>query len=737
MKRILSFTLVILMLMTCTFPASAIGSDFSIDANTSKSQYIPGEQVLISGQVTKSGAGYSDTTVIIKIQNADTKTNKFVKEVLTDSEGEFSASYNLSKDVESGSYNVIINSVNITKVYNFTVLSAESTLELDKDSYYQGDEVNINGLAIKDGEEQSYVTVIIKVLYENQPKFTKELKTDNNGRYETSYKLKDDELLGIYTVRAEILGKTLEKLYTVKEEPIVLSEIEIEASETEMKVGEEIELSITGKMSDGSIAPESELEGVEWISSDEEKATVDNEGRVTGIKAGEVTITARVGELEDTVEITVKKKHSSSHGGSGNSGSSGGVSNGDSDEEEEQNQEQSNQEQEKFEDFNEGKFSVIEDEDGNVSTLFVVDNDKLNDQINNEENDNVKINANIKKNANQMIVSMNSELISKLNEKGKKLITNMGEVTIEIESNSFNVEQGTEISIKVSKIDDNEGQNLFSKVESNKYNSASKIFDLSLLSINNESENKLDFNKPITLKINYDQQKVTDNRKLGVYYYNELLDKWQYVGGKVDTEGTMVFTVNHFSKYTVMEYNKTFEDINIPWAKDEIEVLTSRHIIDGISDTNYAPNNNISRAAFAKLIVKALNLKSNDNKVMFTDVEEGRWYTEPVNIAANTGIVEGDNGKFNPSGDITREAMATMIVRGLKYVAPEDDYIETVTGFEDSEYVSDWAKHAVSIAYSKGIVEGMSETIFAPKANATRAQAAVMIYRMLEALDLL
>jgi pullulanase len=384
-----------------------------------------------------------------------------------------------------------------------------------------------------------------------------------------------------------------------------------------------------------------------------------------------------------------------------------------------------------------GKATVTKDEEGNITVTLEIDTDKVEDQIEKEESDKVKINGVVEEDTNQVTVSMEEELVSKVNESGKKLSINTGDAVIEIEPDSFDIEEGTKVNLKVSKLNESETKELATKVESEEYNPAGNILDLELTIVKDNEESKAQFKKPVVVVINYDKSKVKDIRKLGAYYYNEEEGKWEYVGGKADSEGKLTFTVEHFSKYTAMEYNRTFADIDIPWAKDAIEVLAARHVIDGVDKDHYAPNNNISRAAFAKLIVNALNLKLGDNGVTFTDIEEGQWYAEPVNIAASLGIVTGYDGKFNPNGEITREAMATMIVRALKYVAPEKDYTEVTTTFDDKEQVADWAKEAVGIAYNKGIVNGVNKTTFAPKDNATRAHAAVMIYRMLEVLDLL
>ena len=184
--------------------------------------------------------------------------------------------------------------------------------------------------------------------------------------------------------------------------------------------------------------------------------------------------------------------------------------------------------------------------------------------------------------------------------------------------------------------------------------------------------------------------------------------------------------------FMAMQFNKTFDDISIPWAQEYIEVLASRHIIKGIDDDTFLPNNNITRAEFATLLVRALDLKATNTSVVFGDLAKGSWYEESVMVAASHGIVKGFNNEFDPNGQITREAMATMIVRALKLVDLENEYLPGEVQFKDE--ISDWASEYVSIAYKQGIVKGLSDEQFGSGQSATRAQAAVMIYRLLETL---
>lgn len=306
---------------------------------------------------------------------------------------------------------------------------------------------------------------------------------------------------------------------------------------------------------------------------------------------------------------------------------------------------------------------------------------------------------------------------SKPKEERKKSPLDLGLIVIEGDIKAY---------ITSEMLDEEEVIVLFSYLDP-EYYPASDIFDIT-------SSKKVD--KPFKLIIKYDKNKVTDPQKLGVYYFNENTKVWEYLGGRVIRDGEIEVIIDHLSKFAVIEYRKTFDDISsVAWAQRQIEVLAARHVINGINDRNYAPNDNVTRAQFARLIVEGLNLKPGSQAVSFSDVKDGAWYANSVRIAASLGIVAGYDGKFDPDGLITREQMAAMIVRALKQVEPNGNYVAGPLSFADQEQISEWAKEAVAISVNKELVKGLGNGLFGPKEKATRAQAAVIIYRMLESLD--
>ncbi|MGI6225843.1 MAG: S-layer homology domain-containing protein, partial [Peptococcales bacterium] len=156
------------------------------------------------------------------------------------------------------------------------------------------------------------------------------------------------------------------------------------------------------------------------------------------------------------------------------------------------------------------------------------------------------------------------------------------------------------------------------------------------------------FNKPITVTFKYDKEKLSeitdqDLKKLGVYRYNETNKQWEYVGGKVDTvNGTVTVMLDSFSKYAVLYYDRTFNDIVGHWAQKDIELMAARHIAAGMTDNQFVPDANITRAQFASLLGRVLGLKEvSVTTSQFADVEPNAWYAGSIQAAYEAGLIAG------------------------------------------------------------------------------------------------
>ncbi len=169
---------------------------------------------------------------------------------------------------------------------------------------------------------------------------------------------------------------------------------------------------------------------------------------------------------------------------------------------------------------------------------------------------------------------------------------------------------------------------------------------------------------------------------------------------------------------------------NHEWASDAISSLAEDGIIKGTSASTFSPANNITRADFASLLVRAFKLRS-DNTENFADVQAGDYFAPELAIARNTGIVNGiGDNKYAPRNTITRQDMMVIVYRALQKLnvgLGDSDEPE----YEDFGTVADYAKPAVSALISAGIVNGKSGRI-APTDYTTRAEIAVLIKRIMD-----
>jgi hypothetical protein len=172
------------------------------------------------------------------------------------------------------------------------------------------------------------------------------------------------------------------------------------------------------------------------------------------------------------------------------------------------------------------------------------------------------------------------------------------------------------------------------------------------------------------------------------------------------------------------------EDVDpesIPFAYEEIDDFMSADIIDGkVDEEGYVyvkPYDNITRAQFVKMLVNALNLEGKGTAKTFADVKASDWFAPYVEVASSLGIVNGNNGKFNPYEKIKRNHMAAFIHRAVKADITFNPIGKTFTDVPNDEFYT-----AIHEAAANGIINGYGDT-FKPYAFATRAQGILMIHR--------
>ncbi|RJE83611.1 S-layer homology domain-containing protein [Paenibacillus sp. 1011MAR3C5] len=261
---------------------------------------------------------------------------------------------------------------------------------------------------------------------------------------------------------------------------------------------------------------------------------------------------------------------------------------------------------------------------------------------------------------------------------------------------------------------------------------ASQVYDFSL-SVGGVTTTS--FDRPIVISLPLGDTAGLDKELLSVVKIVE--GGLEIHGGRV-TDTSVIESRDSFSSYVVVENKVSFGDIAgvSSWAGRAIEVVAAKGAINGKAEGVFDPNAKVTRAEFAKMLVRALDLENGSSTENFADVNANDWFAPYVAAAAEKGIIKGKSAtKFDPSAPIKRAEMATMITRALQLVNGSKDVADVdaaLAVFSDAAQINETLKAGVAFAADKEIVVGNNGK-FDPIASATRAQAAVIIYRAINA----
>ena len=184
-------------------------------------------------------------------------------------------------------------------------------------------------------------------------------------------------------------------------------------------------------------------------------------------------------------------------------------------------------------------------------------------------------------------------------------------------------------------------------------------------------------------------------------------------------------TVEDIKEEVSADEKVSLTDVNEEhWAYDYIKALSDVKVINGFEDGSFKPENTVTREQFVKMLVAAFEMKG-EAEADYEDVPKDAWYYEAVMIATANNIANGYGNAFGIGSSITREDASVMVYRIINAEGEGN-------AFSDDGEISGYAKDAVYALSSAGVLNGMGDGSFAPKANLTRAQAAKIIYTALK-----
>lgn len=174
----------------------------------------------------------------------------------------------------------------------------------------------------------------------------------------------------------------------------------------------------------------------------------------------------------------------------------------------------------------------------------------------------------------------------------------------------------------------------------------------------------------------------------------------------------------------------TLTDLQGYWGQAYVDALANRNYIGGFPDGTFRPNTFITRAQFAAIAAKALNLPAASNSRIFVDVPSSFWGAGAIAAVSNAGLVGGfPDGTFRPNDQITRAQALVILTKALKTTNPD---LAGLNRYGDLAAVPEWAKDSIARAANAGIIVNFpSATLIEPNRVSTRGEVAALMYQTL------
>jgi len=176
--------------------------------------------------------------------------------------------------------------------------------------------------------------------------------------------------------------------------------------------------------------------------------------------------------------------------------------------------------------------------------------------------------------------------------------------------------------------------------------------------------------------------------------------------------------------------DQKFSDIaDFGWAKEAINALADKGIINGVAPGKFEPESNVTREQIVKMILLSIGIEGKAADCPFADVNQSEWYAPFVAEGYRQGIINGiSDDRFGTGESLTRQDLAVIAVRAAKNKGIINVENARSASFDDRKGIADYAVEAVDILYSLGVINGKGGNLFAPNDYCTRAEAAKIIY---------
>ena len=190
---------------------------------------------------------------------------------------------------------------------------------------------------------------------------------------------------------------------------------------------------------------------------------------------------------------------------------------------------------------------------------------------------------------------------------------------------------------------------------------------------------------------------------------------------------------NSIQEVYIPKVLEDFKDVKGHWAQTDINQTRLLNIINGKSNDIFEPESNVTVAEFISMIARCMGLQEEKYEAIYADVNENDWYAGNIQSAYNAELlpdVLSKNGRINPNKDITREEIAVIMARAYSKYYTNSLIDINLTEYSDYNEMNTEYHSYISDSIAARFIKGRGEKLFAPKATATRAEAATLLKRL-------
>ena len=176
-----------------------------------------------------------------------------------------------------------------------------------------------------------------------------------------------------------------------------------------------------------------------------------------------------------------------------------------------------------------------------------------------------------------------------------------------------------------------------------------------------------------------------------------------------------------------------FTDVKDHWAKDAINFVVEKQLFNGTTATTFEPETAMNRAMLVTVLWRLDGKPAAEQAAAFADVEKGSYYADAVAWANANGIVKGySETQFAPNDKVTREQLAAILYRYAQFKGYDVSKAADLSGYKDFSQISAYAVDNMKWAAGAGIINGRTADTLAPQGESTRAEVATMLMRFVQ-----